>query len=207
MKGRMPMDAPVTKILGKKIYSYSDLLKMPELTYRELFAGELVERMEGASANNQEVLRALTVLFSLYLQGKTCRVFIAPFDLCVAEEGESEDDIKTLFQPDFMVICDQRRLRERGYFGVPEMVIEILSPTTAKRDFTVKYRYYERMGVKEYWLIDSDAKNIIVYILDDNGRYGRRNDYIGNAVITSSIFPGLTVSMEQLYAGIQIAVE
>jgi Uma2 family endonuclease len=65
------------------------------------------------------------------LSGKPCRVFAAPFDVCLAEYNENDDEIRNVVQPDITIVCDERKLRKTGYFGVPSLIIEISSTNTS----------------------------------------------------------------------------
>ena len=65
---------------------------------------------------------------------------------------EQNDDIDTVVQPDIVVVCDRKKLDEKGCKGAPDLVIEILSPYTAHKDLNEKFRHYERVCVNEYWI-------------------------------------------------------
>ena len=124
-----------------------------EETRYELIDGE--EKMFARPiAAHAFVSRNIMRIFSNFLRGKRC-VALAEVDVFL--------DDKDHFIPDITIVCDRNKIKYNGIHGAPDLVIEILSPGTAKRDRTVKKDTYEKFGVKEYWLVDPVAKNIEVY--------------------------------------------
>lgn len=101
-------------------------------------------------------------IFRQYLKGKTCRVFPDGLDLFLDEKNQ--------FVPDVMIVCDKNKIKHNGVHGAPDLVVEVLSKTTAQNDKTKKKDAYERVGVKEYWLVDTWSKAVEVY-LNDNGHF------------------------------------
>ena len=86
-----------------------------------------------------------------------CMIYTAPFDV------QLDKDNRTMVQPDLVIICHRDRLKRFGCFGAPDLVMEILSPATAKKDLLVKLQKYIRAGVREYWIIHPDTKQVTVY--------------------------------------------
>jgi Uma2 family endonuclease len=145
----------------------------------------------------------LSLQFGNYLRDKPCRVFAAPFDLCVPEFDESDEDISNLVaQPDLVVVCDEGKLRKSGYFGVPTLVIEIAAPSTSKKDRLLKFNKYEKAGVKEYWIVEPDGKIVSVFTLQENKRYGRPEVYSDQDKIKVSVFPDLEIDLGTVFARI-----
>ena len=99
-----------------------------------------------------------------YLRGKTCEVFTAPFDVYLQHEDE---DTPNIVQPDLMVICDRDKITKKGCIGAPTWIIEIVSPSTSRRDYLTKLNLYAEYGVKEYWIVNPDREAITVYHLAD----------------------------------------
>lgn len=85
-------------------------------------------------------------------------VFTAPFDLRLPEENEKDEDTKNVLQPDIVVICNKEGLKGTGYYGIPDLIIEVTSPSTSRKDRLLKFNKYEKVGVKEYWIADPDGK-------------------------------------------------
>lgn len=106
------------------------------------------------------------------LEGSPCRPYSAPFDVRLPRADESDDRVDTVVQPDISVICDKTRLDEHGCRGAPDWIVEVLSPATAGHDQIVKRALYERVGVREYWLVHPVDRIVSIYLLE-NGAYGK----------------------------------
>ena len=117
--------------------------------------------MSPANTKHIVIQRNLSRIIGNFLHGKQCKVF--------TEIGVDLDECHYLI-PDLLVVCDRDKITERGISGVPDFIVEVLSPSTKRKDITIKKDTYERFGVKEYWIIDSKAESIEVYILR-NGKY------------------------------------
>ena len=78
-------------------------------------------------------------------------------------------DDRTMVQPDIIVLCDKSKAIKRGIYGAPDFVVEILSPSTGRKDAIIKLRKYKESGVREYWMVDPDRKRIVVYDWDNGG--------------------------------------
>lgn len=150
-------------------YSYSDYLQWQFEELVELIKGKVFP-MSASMSRHQRIVGNLYSSFHHYLRRKKCQVFIAPFDVRLPTydaNGELMPDTKTVVQPDICVICDPTKIDERGCKGVPDMVIEVLSPSTAKKDLNEKFNLYEEVGVGEYWIVFPEAKTISIYLLED----------------------------------------
>lgn len=99
-------------------------------------------------------------IFWRFLKGKRCRVFFDHVDVHLDDENT--------FIPDVMIVCDRDKIKQDGIHGAPDLVVEVLSPSTATRDKGTKKEAYEKAGVKEYWIVDPIAKSIDVYHLRDD---------------------------------------
>jgi len=146
------------------VYSYADYLLWKFKERVELFKGKLF-KMSTPSAVHQEISMKLAGELYQFLKGKDCKVFHAPFDVRLLKEAQEDKDIYTVVQPDICVVCDPEKIDKRGCEGVPDLVIEILSPGNSKKEMKFKYALYEEAKVPEYWIIDPDHQNILVYIL------------------------------------------
>jgi len=129
-----------------------------------------------------------------------CKVYYAPFDVRFPKNGETADDkIDTVVQPDICVICDLSKLDERGCCGAPDMIVEILSPSTAKRDMTEKFSLYEEFGVKEYWIVHPQEQAINVFLLQENGKYDEGTLYEWGGKIPVSIFDNYLIDLNDIF--------
>lgn len=180
-------------------YSYADYLTWNEEEKWEIIDG--VPYMHSAPTwQHQAISVELTSQFNAFLKDKPCRVFAAPFDLCIPENNESDEEISNIIaQPDILVVCDENKLRKTGYFGVPSLVIEVSSPSTARNDKLIKFNKYEKAGVKEYWIVEPENKLISVFTQQDNQRYGRPDVYSEEDKIKVNIFPDLLIDLKPVF--------
>lgn len=187
---------PLSKEVRK--YTYVDYLAYPDDERWEIIDG--VPYMQSSpSWQHQSISRELLRQFSNYLLRKSCEVFASPFDLRLSDAEVKDEDVTNVYQPDLVVICDKSKLKGTGYFGIPNLIIEILSPSTAKTDRLLKFNMYEKFGVKEYWIVEPDMKLVSVFILQDNNRYGRPELYTETANVKVSIFPDLVINLDIVF--------
>ena len=185
----------------KSTYTYADYMTWPEGESWEIIDG--VPYMQAAPTwQHQSISLELSRQFANYLQGKACRVFASPFDLCIPEFDERDEDISNIMQPDILVVCDESKLRKTGFFGVPPLIIEITSPSTTRRDRVLKFNKYERIGVKEYWIVEPEGKFVNVFTLQENKRYGRPGTYTEEDRIQVAGFPDFVVDLSMVFANI-----
>jgi Uncharacterized protein conserved in cyanobacteria len=184
-----------------KKYTYSDYLSWSGETRWEIIDG--TPYMQASpSWQHQALSRELLLQFGGYLHNKSCQIFASPFDLRLPKENEKDENTSNVYQPDLVIICDKSKLKGTGYFGTPSLVIEILSPSTARNDRLLKFNTYEKAGVKEYWIVEPDTKLISVFILQNNNRYGRPEIYTESDNIEVSIFPDLVIDLNKVFAAI-----
>lgn len=122
----------------------------------ERINGEAVAMAPRPAFNHNRVAFNIAALFDHYLKGKTCTAIADGMDLFLSEDN--------WFVPDVMVVCDRDKIQRDGVHGAPDLVAEVLSPTTARNDKTIKKDIYAKNGVKEYWIVDPDGKSIEVYL-------------------------------------------
>lgn len=188
---------------GDRKYTYDDYLTWPDNERWEIIDG--VPYMQAApSWQHQAISGQLLKQFLIYLDGKPCQAFSAPFDLRLPEYGEKDEDTTHIYQPDILVICNKEGLKGTGYYGSPNLVIEVLSPSTAKTDKLLKFNQYEKAGIKEYWIVEPDTKLVSVFIMQDNNRYGRPEIYSETDNVKVSIFADLTIDLTTVFESIEI---
>ena len=154
----------------KESYTYGDLIDLEDETRYELYDGELVA-LAAPLIPHQRIIRKIMKQLTDYLEGKECEAFQHPVDVRLFEkEGDNRRKTKTVVQPDILVVCDPKKLDIHGVKGAPDLVIEVLSPSTERYDKRRKFRLYQRAGVKEYWIVDPKLQIVGVYTLED-GRY------------------------------------
>ena len=151
-------------------YTFADALTWEENQRIEIIDGEAV-MMAPPVRIHQEIRMELSWKLRSYLDGKACKVYAAPFAVRLFEkDGDRPEDVDTLVEPDIAVICDPAKLDKYGCRGAPDMVVEILSPSTQRQDRFTKFSLYQRAGVREYWIVDPENKFVQSFWLED-GRY------------------------------------
>jgi Uma2 family endonuclease len=199
----------ISALTSDTIYTYAHVLAWSEHEEHErweIIQGVPYAMSPAPTIQHQEVVGVLYRVLGNYLQGKNCRVFIAPLDVLLAEGQEPDEQIKTVVQPDVFVVCDKTKLDKRRCKGAPDLIIEVLSPATARKDRREKFLLYEKYGVKEYWLVEPDAKLITAFILKD-GQYGRPNIYSDEEKMKTAIFADLSVNLAEVFADIEAGEE
>jgi len=176
--------------------SYADFIEMTEksdLRY-ELIDGE-VYLLSSPAYGHQIAVSAFLYGFMQWFQDKPCRVLTAPFDVTL---NLSEQNINVV-QPDVMVLCDPERVNEKGrYEGVPSLVVEVLSSSTRRKDMLKKLDLYLRTGIREYWLVDPDARQIMVYFFEEADIKEYRA--LGSeGHVGSMLFPGLVIDAGKVF--------
>ena len=199
------MSLPQNK--SDKKWTYADYLTWDDGQRWELFEG-VAHLMQGPvglapapSRHHQELSVRLERQIDNYLRGKPCMLYHAPFDVRLAEMQESSDNyIETVVQPDIVVVCDKAKLDEKGCNGAPDLVIEIISPSTAKVDLTVKFDLYQKYGVKEYWIVHPVENTVMVFKLQTDGRYGVPDRYGDDGKIPVPLLGDLIIDLADLFA-------
>lgn len=138
-----------------------DNLAYQEDLREELIGGKIVAMSPRPVFNHNRISFNIAHIFESYLRHKQCTVIADGTDLHLTENDR--------FVPDMMIVCDRDKIKADGVHGAPDLVVEVLSPSTVKRDRTYKKDTYARCGVREYWLVDPANKSVEVYRLE-NGR-------------------------------------
>ena len=183
----------------EELYTYGDYLQWDDGERWELIEGVPYNMSPAPNRRHQEISGELHRQFATFLLDKPCQVYAAPFDVRLPEGDEAESEISTVLQPDIAVICDSHKLDDAGCIGAPDLIVEILSPSTARKDHKEKFLRYERAGVKEYWLADPSANTVTVFKLGTDKRYGRPDVYGGEETLVVGIFPDLKIELELVF--------
>lgn len=152
----------LTTYYAEKKMSYNQFLKMTEESdYRYEYIDGEIYLLASPRFDHQGTSMKLTLLLSDYLKGNPCEVFAAPLDITLSRD--ITPDKKNVVQPDLMIICDIDNVNKGKYLGIPELVVEILSPSTRSKDMIKKLDLYMASGIKEYWLVDIENRQILLY--------------------------------------------
>lgn len=171
-------------------YTSEDYWNLPEGTRAELIGGKLYN-MAPPSRIHQELVSGFHYVLRKYISDNhgQCRVYPAPF----AVNLDAED--KNWVEPDISVICDPLKLTDRGCAGAPDLIMEIVSPSSRKMDYSLKNALYSQSGIREYWIVDPAKEKVVVYCYeqdDDPSLYTFDTD------IPVGIYPGLTIRIKDL---------
>lgn len=181
-------------------HTYADYLVWSASSGNELIDGvAYVREPPSPSWLHQEIVVELGCQIRNSLRGKPARVYVAPLDVRLPKNGGADDQIDTVVQPDIFIALDLQKFDHRGMCGAPDWVAEVLSPSTARYDRTIKLAAYERAGVPEIWLIDPSDRTVAIYRLAA-GHYSRPVvlDLTGRTAITS--IPGVSIDWDQVVA-------
>ena len=183
--------AITTSVKPKLRLTYEDYASLPDDERCELIDGELIP-MPSPKEIHQKILKLMTLrFFSVEARGLGTFYF-APFDVVL-----SPFDV---VQPDLVFVSNARAhiITEDNIQGAPDLLVEILSPSTAGYDRTVKRNLYARHGVGEYWLVDPYAKTITVLILGAGG-YSAYAVFGEGDILTSPSLPGFALNLSELF--------
>jgi Uma2 family endonuclease len=181
--------------LGRSpLYDLSDYERLPDDGNRyEIIAGD-VYMTPAPTVRHQSVSRDLGLLLVLWArEGTRGVVFHAPVDV---ELGPHD-----LVQPDLLYVSTARRgiITERRIVGAPDLMVEILSPTSAGRDRETKLKTYDRFGVLEYWLVDPDVDTVTVFAREASGRLAARRVFAGEETLVSELLPGFLAPLGEVF--------
>ena len=146
--------------------------------------------MPSPSDPHQMISKNLTTLFENFLLNKKCQLREAPYDVFLGDQ-------KHVVCPDICVICDTSKITVRGCVGAPDLIIEILSPSSLQRDLSIKHNLYFEHGVREYWVVVPKFETINVYTVEDGGYHEKCYEHPGT--IYPTIFPSLPVRTEFVF--------
>lgn len=177
----------------------------------EIINGKTMMMSPSPAVSQNTVITNLSLIFGTYLKGKKCRNFSDGVDVHLDE--------KNTVIPDAMIICNKSIIKHDGIYGAPDLIVEILSPATARRDKREKKLLYEEHGVKEYWIIDPVSKSIEVHLLKDK-KYELNNVYTvypdwqwakmtneekeqAALVLKVSLYDDLAINIEDIFENIE----
>lgn len=182
---------------GKKVSyeEFMDIYESSELRM-ELIDGEIF-LLGSPSYNHQRILGDLFVMARKFLDDKKCQAVMAPFDVHFFKPEIKDPDV---CQPDLVIACDlEEKINEKGrYMGTPDLVVEILSPSTRSKDMSRKLNTYMLSGMKEFWIVDPTKSVILVYTFKDLA-IESYNLYSDKDKAQSLVFDGLLVPLEEVF--------
>lgn len=179
-------------------YTYADYLTWRFRERVELIMGKVFRMSPAPSSYHQAIVSVVHGSLYQFLKGKPCCVFPAPFDV-VLPKNERED---TVVQPDITVVCDQSKIKERGCFGAPDLVVEVVSKSSVKHDLHEKYTAYENAGIPEYWIIHPLDKTLVIFVWNTSGRYTSSKPLTRGDKAYSTVLPGFELNLDEVFSDI-----
>ena len=171
------------------IHTIDDIYALPDGERAELIDGNIYY-MSPPSRKHQDIAGELFGTIRDYIKTNqgSCKPYIAPFAVFL-----NEDD-KNYVEPDISVICDSKKLNDKGCVGAPDWIIEIVSPSSKRMDYFTKLFKYRTAGVREYWIVDPDKNRIMVYTFETDNM----SEYAFTDDVPVSIYPGFSIHFSQL---------
>ena len=176
--------------------TYEEYLKITEESEHryELIDGEIYF-LASPFYPHQKAIKEIFGEFINWFRDKKCEPLAAPFDVTLFK---SEKNI-CVVQPDILVICDRDKIDKKGrYTGVPSLVVEVLSESTSSKDNVIKLNLYMSTGVKEYWIVNTESKEIYIYVFNGKG-IKHLFSFNENKRAESSYFNGLGVDLQRVF--------
>jgi Uma2 family endonuclease len=199
----MKMGLPARKL--DRHYTYADYRAWPDDERWELIHGVAWNMSAAPTTGHQGISVELLTRIHAFLRGGPCRVLAAPVDVFLpAHPDQPEDDVDTVVQPDIVVTCDPAKVTQRGIWGAPDWVIEILSPYTSRKDMKEKLELFEESGVKEYWIVDPGNRYVHVYRLGDAG-YGEPTVHVEPGTVPSATCQGLEIPLVDVFRAASVS--
>jgi len=176
----------------KKQATYADYLKTPEGGKFQLIAGEIIE-MTSPSLYHQEVLLNLVSEFrNFLLKNRIGKVFVAPLDVYFSDTE--------VYQPDILILLNENfsKMKESKIEGAPDLVVEVLSPSTAYYDLKHKKSIYEKQGVREYWVVDPIDKTLDIFE-NKNTKFQLIAELTKTDTAKSQLLAGMEIELEGIF--------
>ena len=138
-----------------------------------------------------------------YFRNHNCSSLTSPLDIRLQGYAPKFEEDPNVVQTDLMVICDPENVEDDKYQGVPTLLVEVLSPSTKKRDLILKLNLYLKSGVKEYWIVDPENKKITQYVFTEERGIEAVNDIQQDQVLKSGQFEELRLNLSEIFSKIE----
>lgn len=199
--GRMkPKVTDFSQLDLSKTYTYADYLTWEFNERIELIKGWIYKMSPAPRRAHQEIEIALSSNFWNFFQKNNCKVYQSPFDVrLIKNVGSTDQEVTTVVQPDICVVCDLSKLDDLGCVGAPDLIVEVLSPSTMKKDYNEKFNLYQENAVQEYWLVNPEGKSIEIFYLENTQYHSYDLLQNKNEIITSKLFPDFKLPMTSVF--------
>ncbi len=183
------------------IYSYADYLTWKFEQAVELVKGKILP-MAAPSRIHQEISRELNGILYEHFKSHPCRFYAAPFDVRLYDKRKSAKANKNVYsvvQPDICIVCDLKKLDDKGCLGAPDLVVEILSPGNSAKEMKTKKLLYEENEILEYWIFDPERETVHQFHLTETGVYSPASIYVKDETLNCVIFPDFKIPLEEIF--------
>lgn len=190
------------KIDKRTHYTYGEYRTWPGNERWELIEGQAWNMSPSPSWTHQELAGIIHSELRSFLKGKPCRPFIAPVDVLLPNadsDRDNPDAIDTVVQPDIGVVCDRAKITLRGVIGAPDLIMEIISPSSVIRDLNLKKKLYGQHGCREYWVLDARLSWVTRFVRQGDG-WDEGTCYDPSATAQSALFPGFQLILPDIRA-------
>jgi Uma2 family endonuclease len=190
-------DTMPTSARAQARLTYQDFLRIPDDGKRHEIIDGVHYVTPSPNLRHQQLSGRLHYAIEHYLRRHpgVGEVFYAPFDVVLSNWDVVEPDL-------LLVLSDQRTiLTEQNVQGAPALVIEILSPTTRRRDETIKRKLFERVGVREYWLVDPRDRSVVIFLRTVKGEFTRSATLLADesSMLTTPLLPDFCLNVSQFF--------
>lgn len=172
-------------------FRYEDILTWPEGERWEIIDGKAYNMTPAPSFKHQRIAGNIYHTLRNALHGKQCVPGIAPTDVVLSDYD--------VVQPDVFVVCDARKISDENICGAPDLVVEVLSPFTSKKDRWEKKELYEKAGVREYILVEPDGQFVECYLLEKDGRFDRGEVFTPREVLHLRSLEGVEIPVWEIF--------
>ena len=182
-----------TETLDRTDWTYDEYLKLDDEQRYEIFEGDL-SMAPAPDSDHQKSVGDLFVAMKLHVADRGLgEVFVAPLDVVL--------DDRNVVQPDILFVSKEREgiVQKRGIAGAPDLVVEIISPGSLRRDRHLKLKLYERFRVREYWIVDPANRSVEVLELKE-GRYDLESFAVGTGRVVSKVISEFELPVETLFS-------
>jgi len=182
------------------VYSYADYLRWSFEERVELIKGKIFKMSPAPRRVHQEISTAIGNEIYNFLKNQSCKVYSAPFDVRLPDKKEATDaQTFTVVQPDICIICDEEKLDDAGCKGAPDLIVEILSPSSSAKDLNDKYHLYEEHGIQEYWVVYPGENVLEIYDLHEESKFVSRGKFVRGNIVISKVIKGLSINLEDVF--------
>ena len=144
-----------------RLHTLEDYLSLPDDQRVEMIDGVFYDMAAPTTVHQSVAGFLFKKLLDFVMENKgPCFPFMSPVDV------QLDCDDKTVVQPDVLVVCDRSKYRDGRVWGAPDLVVEVLSPSTRRKDMQLKMYKYAGAGVREYWMVDPEKKLVVQYDLE-----------------------------------------